>query len=95
MEEGIKAFFTTVAAGLEIWFVVYVIKSIKEIKNEYLHNITKLLNSLHHRLDTIKIKDAEIKDLKKQIKDTEIEDLKNKITKLEHELEKQKENTPE
>lgn len=83
MDDGIRLFFEAVILGLEIWFVVWIIQSIKRIKNDFLPDIKMYAIRTNQKIE------------KNELKSSEITELRTKVAELEKKIEKLNKNTPE
>lgn len=83
MDEGVRLFFEAVILGLEIWFVVWIIQSIKRIKNDFLPDIKMYAIRTNQKME------------KNELKTSEITELRAKVAELEKKIEKLNQNTLE
>lgn len=78
-----KIFVEVIILGLEISFVVWIIQSIKKIKNEFLPDIKMYLTRINQKME------------QKEIRTEEISKLNEKIYELEKKIENINKKTPE
>lgn len=81
--DGTKIFLEVVILGLDIWYIVWLITSIKKIKNEFLPDIKMYLTRINQKME------------QREIRIEEISKLNEKIYELEKKIENINKTTPE